>query len=161
MNMNFHRRDTGAAEDRGVHDSLFSSAILRGGSILPAACLLLPVLLSGCTVTKGHRHADQTVTVSQRGLLSRGNPVNYWISGAKPGQLTPAEQLSVYRKSLARGQSAAPLKCSGFVDTTRSSRIVVQLAEKHGGTWRQALVNGDHELDDETAPKPFYHWLIP
>ena len=125
------------------------------------ATLLIPLALPGCTATKGYRHADQTVTVSQRGLVFRGTPVNYWIVVAKAGQVTNAESLSVYRKSLARGQSAAPLKCTGFVDTTNSSRIEVRLAEKHGSAWQQARVNGAHKLVDETAPKPFYHWLIP
>ena len=129
--------------------------------ILLTTCLV-PLALAGCTATKGYRHADQTITVSQkRGVIIRGTPTNYWIVGAKPGQITNAENLSVYRKSLARGSSAAPLKCSGFVDTTRSSQIEVRLTEKHGTTWQQARVNGAHELVDATAPKPFYHWLIP
>jgi len=122
---------------------------------------LIALACASCTTTKGYRHADQTITVSQRGVITRGTPTNYWIVGAKPGQVTAAEKLSVYRKSLARGSSAAPLKCSGFVDTTRGSRIEVQLAEKHGATWQKARVNGAHKLIDETAPKPFYHWLIP
>lgn len=128
---------------------------------LLASALVLPLALMGCTTTKGYRHKDQTITVSQRGLITRGDPTNYWIVGAKPNQVTSAENLSVYRKTLARGSSAAPLKCSGFVDTTRSSRIEVQLAEKHGNSWQKARVNGAHKLIDETAPKPFYHWLIP
>lgn len=102
---------------------------------LLASALVLPLALASCTTTKGYRHKDQTITVSQRGLISRGNPTNYWIVGAKPNQVTSAENLSVYRKALARGSSAAPVKCTGFVDTTRSSRIEVQLAEKHGGSW--------------------------
>ncbi|QJE98743.1 hypothetical protein [Luteolibacter luteus] len=126
-----------------------------------ASPVLLSLALASCTTTKGYRHKDQTITVSQRGLITRGDPTNYWIVGAKPNQVTSAENLSVYRKTLARGSSAAPLKCSGFVDTTRSSRIEVQLAEKHGGSWQKASVNGAHKLVDETAPKPFYHWLIP
>jgi hypothetical protein len=128
---------------------------------LLASALVLPLALASCTTTKGYRHKDQTITVSQRGLISRGNPTNYWIVGAKPNQVTSAENLSVYRKALARGSSAAPVKCTGFVDTTRSSRIEVQLAEKHGGSWQKARVNGAHKLVDETAPKPFYHWLLP
>ena len=128
---------------------------------LLASALVLPFLATGCTITKGYRHPDQTITVSQRGLITRGNPTNYWIVGAKPNQVTNAENLSVYRKTLARGASASPLKCTGFVDTTRSSRIEVQLAEKHGASWQKARVNGAHKLVDETAPKPFYHWLIP
>lgn len=128
--------------------------------ILVTALLVL-IVLPSCTTTKGYRHADQTITVSQRGRIVRGNPTNYWIVGAKPGQVTNAENLSVYRKALTRGNSAAPLKCSGYVDTTRSSHIEVRLAEKHGTQWQQARVNGAHKLVDETAPKPFYHWLIP
>jgi hypothetical protein len=37
----------------------------------------------------------------------------------------------------------------------------VQLAEKTGEGWQIARVNGTHKLRDESAPKPFYHWLIP
>ena len=129
-------------------------------AILLTTCLI-PLALASCTATKGYRHADQTITVSQRGMIFRGSPTNYWIVGAKPCQITNAENLSVYRKALARGSSAAPLKCTGFVDTTNSSRIEVRLAEKHGTAWQQARVNGAHKLVDETAPRPFYHWLIP
>ena len=128
---------------------------------LLASIVVLPLATASCTTTKGYRHKDETLTVSQRGLISRGNPTNYWIVGAKPNQVTSAENLSVYRKTLARGNSAAPLKCTGFVDTTRASRIEVRLAEKHGNSWRKAPVNGTHKLVDEAAPKPFYHWLIP
>lgn len=126
-----------------------------------ALIAIAPLLASSCVSTRGYLHKDQTITVSQGSKFSKGNATSYWIVGAKPGQVNNAEGLSIYRKGLVNSQSAAPLKCSGFVDTTRSSRIDVELAEKHGPVWQQARVNGTHKLVDESAPKPFYHWLIP
>ena len=98
--------------------------------------------------------------MTKRGFLN-STPMNYWLAGAGPGRVIPADDIAVYRKRLARGQSAAPLKCTGFVDTRDAGRIEAQLAEKHGSGWEPTVVNGNHKLIDESAPKPFYHWLIP
>lgn len=119
-------------------------------------CALLPVLGSSCA-SKAWRHKDQSVTVAKRSL---GGPASrYWLVGAKPGAVTNAEDVSIYSKP--QGGSAVPVKCAGFIDTTRPKRIEVRLAEKHGSHWEQALVNGTYKLADENTPRPFYHWLIP
>lgn len=125
---------------------------------LRTLCCLLPLLAGACAGTKAWRHKDQSVTVAKRG--SFGGASSYWLVGAKPGQVTSAEDVKVFRK--AGGAGATPVRCSGFIDTTRPSRIEVRLAEKHGARWEQARVNGTHKLADENAPRrPFYHWLIP
>ncbi|WP_035602824.1 hypothetical protein [Haloferula sp. BvORR071] len=130
--------------------------VIRSGPIL---LCLLPLLASSCADTRAWRHKDQTVTVAKRSGLRGGAAMSYWLVGAKPGQVTNAEDVSVYRKT--NGAGATLVKCSGFVDTTRPSRIELRLAEKRGGHWEQAWVNGSHKLSDENAPpKPFYHWLI-
>jgi len=126
-----------------------------------ALLALLPLLACGCATTKAYRHKDQTVTVARRASIFKPSPVSYWMVGAKPGTLTNAEDLKIFRKARMKSDGAAPIKCAGFVDTTRHSRIEVRLAEKRGGQLEQAWVNGTHKLIDENAPKPFYHWLIP
>ncbi|WP_193214136.1 hypothetical protein [Luteolibacter marinus] len=124
--------------------------------------LLLAVsalLVTSCTTTTGYRHKDGSITVSQRGF--RAEPTNYWIVGAKPDRVNPAEELSIFRRGNGKGKQAIPLKCEGFVDTTLGKKIGIRLIEREGGTWHQSWVNGRHKFIDETAPRPFYHWLIP
>ena len=121
-------------------------------------CCVLPLLVTSCGA-KAWRHKDHTVTVAKRSGFGGGSPARYWLVGAKPGAVTNAEEVSIYRKP--QGGSAVPVKCSGFIDTTRPKRIEVRLAEKHGNRWEQARVNGTYKLADENAPRPFYHWLIP
>lgn len=121
-------------------------------------CCLLPLLAASCG-TKAWRHKDQSVTVAKRGGLGGGPTSRYWLVGAKPGTVTNADEVSIYRKP--QGGSAVPVKCAGFIDTTRPERIEVRLAEKHGSRWEQARVNGTYKLADENVPRPFYHWLIP
>jgi hypothetical protein len=119
-------------------------------------CALLPVLAASCA-PHAWRHKDQSVTVAKRSL---GGPASrYWLVGAKPGTVNSAENVSIYSKP--QGGEAVPVKCSGFIDTTRPKRIEVRLAEKHGSHWEQAGVNGSYKLADENSPRPFYHWLIP
>jgi hypothetical protein len=120
---------------------------------------LAALAATSCVSTKAYRHKDQTVTVHRKGF--RTTPVSYWLVGVRPGQVTVSDDLAVYHKRLIKGQAAAPLKCTGFVDTRDDGRIEVQLARKQGGSWDPTLVNGNHKLIDTTAPKPFYHWLIP
>ncbi len=120
-------------------------------------CALLPLIAGSCA-PKAWLHKDQSVTVARRSSL--GEPASrYWMVGAKPGSVTNAENVSIYSKP--QGGSAVPVKCSGYIDTTRPKRIEVRLAEKHGSHWEQAGVNGTYKLADENAPRPFYHWLIP
>ena len=125
---------------------------------VPVLLCVLPLLASSCANSRALRHKDQSVTVSKRAFFS-SDAARYWMVGAKPGQITNADDVAVYRK--AKGSGAAPVKCSGFIDTTRPARIEVRLAEKHGGSWEQARVNGSYKLADENSPRPFYHWLIP
>ncbi|MCW1915365.1 hypothetical protein OJ996_17405 [Luteolibacter sp. GHJ8] len=125
----------------------------------PTLCVLVG-LSASCASTKAWRHKDQSVTVARKGtLFSPGEPTSYWLVGAKPGQIQRADDVSIYRKQ--KGSKAIPLNCTGFIDTTHRGRIEVQIAEKMGGNWQIARVNGTHKLRDENAPKPFYHWLIP
>ena len=121
-------------------------------------CGLLPLLAASCAGSKALRHKDQSVTVAKRGGIG-GPSSRYWLVGTKPGTLTNAEEVTIFRKP--KGGSAVPVKCAGFIDTTRPKRIEVRLAEKHGSHWEQARVNGTYKLADENAPRPFYHWLIP
>jgi len=123
------------------------------------AAALIALLATSCVSTKAYRHKDQTVTVHRKGLGK--TPENYWLVGARPGQVTPSDTLAVYGKRMVPGDGAVPLKCTGFVDTRDDGRIDVRLARKHGGTWEPIPVNGRHKLVDKTKPRPFYHWLIP
>lgn len=124
-----------------------------------ATLAVLPLLFTACTTTTGYRHKDGSITISQRGPKAKSS--NYWIAGAKPGQIHQAENLSIFRRETGRGKKAVPLKCEGFIDTTFDEEIGVRLIEKQDGGWRQSWANGRHKLIDESAPKPFYHWLIP
>lgn len=125
----------------------------------PTLCLLV-ILSMSCAGTKAWLHADRSVTIARKGTFFRPTePASYWLVGAKPGQVLRADDVSIYRKQ--KGSKAIPVNCTGFIDTTRSGRIEVQLAEKTGAGWQIARVNGTHKLRDESAPKPFYHWLIP
>lgn len=134
----------------------FISPLLRPHICL--CCWLLPLLATSCAA-KAWRHKDQSVTVAKRAGFGGGATARYWLVGAKPGTVTKAEDVSIYRKP--QGGSAVPVKCAGFIDTTRPKRIEVRLAEKQGSGWEQARVNGTYKLADENAPRPFYHWLIP
>ena len=119
-----------------------------------------PLLFTACTTTTAYRQKNGSLTVTQRGWGA--TPGSYWINGAAAGQLTTAEKLSVLRKDFSgKPLPAVPVKCFGYVDATETNRIEIRLAEKRGGTLSQAWANGRHQLLDENAPKPFYHWLIP
>jgi hypothetical protein len=120
---------------------------------------VVPVLLASCTTTTVYRHKNGSLTVSQRGW--RAAPSTYWIHGAPAGRIATADDLTVFRKFPGKSLPAVPLKCSGFVDATEAKRVEIRLVEKQGGNLSQAWVNGRHKLIDESAPKPFYHWLIP
>lgn len=124
------------------------------------ALFLLPLVATSCVSTKAYRHKNGTVTVTQRGWNAK--PGSYWITGARPGTITPADDLAVFRKDfIGKPLPAVPLKCNGFIDTTDARHIEIRLVEKRGGSLLQAWANGRHKLVDENAPKPFYHWLIP
>ena len=120
----------------------------------------MALMITACTSTTAYRHKGGSITVSQRGF--RAEPTNYWISGATPGQIAEAGKLNIYRRTKGANRTkAVPLRCSGFVDTTRDAKIEIRIAEKSSGQMQQAWVNGTHKLVDERKPKPFYHWLIP
>lgn len=124
------------------------------------ALFLLPLVATSCVSTKAYRHKNGTVTVTQRGWNAQ--PGSYWITGANAGTITPADDLTVFRKDfIGKPLPAVPLKCNGFIDTTDARHIEIRLVEKRGGSLLQAWANGRHKLVDENAPKPFYHWLIP
>jgi hypothetical protein len=121
---------------------------------------VVPLLFfTACTTTTAYRHKNGSLTVSQRGL--KATPSTYWITGANAGHITTAGDLTVFRKFHGKSIPAVPLKCDGFVDATKK-RVEIRLVEKQGGSGlSQAWVNGRHKVIDESAPKPFYHWLIP
>jgi hypothetical protein len=120
---------------------------------------VVPFLFTSCTSTTAYRQKNGSLTVTQSGW----NAVyeTYWITGAGPGRITAAENLTVFRRSRQIKSTAVPVKCSGFVDATEAKHIEIRLAEKRGGQLSLAWANGRHKLVDESAPKPFYHWLIP
>ena len=121
---------------------------------------IMPLLSTACTTTTAYRQKNGSLTVTQRGWNATGG--SYWITGATAGQLITAENLAVFRKDFGgKPLPAVPVKCFGFVDTTDANRIEIRLAEKRGGNLSQAWANGRHKLIDVSAPKPFYHWLIP
>ena len=133
---------------------------MKTTSLRPFALLMLPWIATSCVTTKAYRHKNGTVTVTQRGW--NANAGSYWITGAAPGTITPADDLAVFRKDfIGKPLPAVPLKCDGFIDTTEAKRIEIRLVEKRGGNLLQSWANGRHKLIDENAPKPFYHWLIP
>lgn len=129
--------------------------------MIPRHLLLavVPFVFTSCTTTTAYRQKNGSLTVSQRGW----NAVHetYWITGAGPGRVTTAENLTVFRRPRHAKSKAVPIKCSGFVDASEAKRIEIRLAERQGGQLSQAWANGRHKLVDENAPKPFYHWLIP
>jgi hypothetical protein len=128
-------------------------------SLRPLTFLALPLIGSSCVTTKAYRHQNGTVTVT-RDWNNEGD--SYWIAGAKPGAVSTADQLTVFRKEfIGKPTPAVPVRCAGFVDTTDTKRIEIRLVEKRDGRLQQAWANGRHKLVDENAPKPFYHWLIP
>jgi hypothetical protein len=124
---------------------------------------VVALFFSSCTTTTAYRHKNGSLTVSQHSrLFGAASSTSYWITGANPGRISPAEDLTVFRKRIdGKPGPAVPLKCSGFIDATTAKRIEIRLAEKQAGSLSQSRVNGLHKLIDESAPKPFYHWLIP
>lgn len=120
---------------------------------------VVPLFFTACTSTTVFRHKNGSLTVSQRGF--KAAPSTYWITGANSGHITTAGDLTVFRKFPGKSLPAVPLKCDGFIDASPKKRVEIRLVEKHGGNLSQAWVNGRHKLTDESAPKPFYHWLIP
>ena len=122
----------------------------------------IPLLATGCASTKAFRHKNGTLTVSRQGFFGKASSTSYWITGAAAGRISPAEDLTVFRKVIdGKPLPAVPLKCSGFVDATEPKHVEVRLVEKQGGSLSQAKLNGRHKLIDANTPKPFYHWLIP
>lgn len=133
---------------------------MKTSSLYPLAFLALALIVTSCATTKAYRHQNGTVTVTQRGW--HANDGSYWITGANPGAITPADNLSVFRKdSIGKRLPAVPAKCSGFIDASEANRIEIRLIEKKGSLLLQSWANGRHKLVDEGTPKPFYHWLIP
>jgi len=124
---------------------------------------VVPLLFSSCTTTTAYRQKNGSLTVARQSrFFGSASSTSYWITGASPGQISTAENLTVFRKRIdGKPGPAVPLKCSGFIDTTETKRIEIRLAEKQAGSLSQSPVNGRHKLVDENAPKPFYHWLIP
>ena len=120
---------------------------------------VVPFLFASCTTTTAYRHKNGSLTVSQRGRNAA--PTTYWITGAAAGSITAADDLAVFQKHRGKSLPAVPRKCIGFIDTTSPKHVDFHLAEKQGTALSQPWINGRHKLVDESAPKPFYHWLIP
>ena len=124
---------------------------------------VVPLLFAACTTTTAIRQKNGSLTVSRHSrLFGTTASTSYWITGADSGRISPAENLTVFRKHIAgKPLPAVPLKCSGFIDATEAQRIEIRLVEKKSGSLSQSPINGRHKLTDENSPKPFYHWLIP
>lgn len=133
---------------------------MRARYLLLAA---VPLLFTACTTTTAYRHKNGSLTVSRQSrFFGSASSTVYWITGASPGHISTAENLTVFRKRIeGKPGPAVPLKCSGFVDATETKHVEIRLAEKQGGNLSQSRVNGRYKVTDENAPKPFYHWLIP